>query len=238
MVGQKIIKAIKENLISCNKKIDDVNICNPMKITGNKMKHNEHKDGVIWSSPPLGWLKANFDGSTKGNPGRARCGGVLREHYWRVVGVVVITIGHLTSHKVEAIASLYTVRIVVEIVYQNLWPEGNSLNIINMLNNKNMVTWNIEGSILEIKNMIKFFDNVIISHNYWEGKKVANWIVNKAVKVDEKLTWTNYLNKEREIIVWHDYCNRRKDYVIFCGLMWQVVALIWTIIISRGSTFS
>ena len=157
---------MKENFISQNTNNDDLHISNPMKITGTSTKQNEHREGVLWSSPPLGWLKANFDGYAKENLGKARFGGVLRDHYRIVVDSMSIPIGHSTSYKAEAIAALYTVKMAVETGYRNLWLEGNSLNIINMLNNKNMVTWNIDGSIMEIKNLINFFDKVMISYNF------------------------------------------------------------------------
>ncbi len=83
----------------------------------------------------MGWLKANFDGSTKRNPRRVGCGGVLRDHNSRVVDVVVVPIGSSTSHRVEVLVALFIVIKVVEICYQKLWLEGDSLNIINMLSN-------------------------------------------------------------------------------------------------------
>ena len=65
--------------------------------------------------------------------------------------------------------------------------EGDSLNIINMLNNKSMVTWTIEGSIMEIKNLINKLDNVIFSHIFWKGNSVADWIANQVVYREIKL---------------------------------------------------
>ena len=122
-----------------------------------------------------------------------------------MVDVVVIPIGFSTSHRAEAIVALYTVRIALEIGYHKLWLEGDSLNIINMLNNRNMVMWNIEGSILEIKNLLNKFYNVIISHNYQEGNKVADWIANKAANVNSKMTWANNLSKEGDLKVIINY---------------------------------
>ena len=71
---------------------------------------------------------------------------------------ISIPIGISTSHKVEATTALYTIRLAMDFGYQNLWMEGDSLNIINMLNNNSPVSWTIEGSILEIKNLINKFD--------------------------------------------------------------------------------
>lgn len=63
-------------------------------------------------------------------------------------------------------------RMAVDSGYLNLWLEGDSLNIINMLNNKSSVTWIIEGSMLENKNLMNKFDNVLFSHLFWEGNSV------------------------------------------------------------------
>ena len=41
---------------------------------------------IKWVSPPLGWFKLNTDGSSLGNPGMARGGGVIRNHVGEWVG--------------------------------------------------------------------------------------------------------------------------------------------------------
>lgn len=83
--------------------------------------------------------------------GKFGCGGVLRNHYSMVVDVFAIPIRKSTSHKVEAMTALSTIKMVVESSFYNIWLEGDSLKIINMLNNKSLITWIIEGIILETK---------------------------------------------------------------------------------------
>jgi len=123
------------------------------------------KDRMLkWKSPPMGWIKGNFDDTTKGNHGKATCGGVLRDHTCRIVDAIAIPIGISTSHKVEAMKTLYTMRLAMESSYHNLWMEGDSLNIINILNKKSPITWSIEASLTKIKNLMNKFDNVIFSH--------------------------------------------------------------------------
>lgn len=129
-----------------------------------EIKDITSREGVIWKSPPNGWIKANFGGSTKGNPGRVGCGGVLRDHNFRVVDVVVFSIGISTSHREEVFMALFTVRKVGEMGIRKLWLEGNSLNIVNMINNNYSVTWNIEMIIEEIKSLLNNFEKFIITH--------------------------------------------------------------------------
>ena len=60
--------------------------------------------------------------------------------------------------------------------------EGDSLNIINMLKCKSLVTWSIEDSVMEIKSLMNKFEKVFISHSFHKGNAVANWIANKAIQ--------------------------------------------------------
>ena len=69
----------------------------------------------------MGWIKGNFDGATKGNPGKVGCGGVLRDHTCRIIDAIAIPIGISTSHKAKTMATLYTMRLAMDIGYQNLW---------------------------------------------------------------------------------------------------------------------
>lgn len=102
-------------------------------------------------------------------------------------------------------AALYTKRLVVDSSYQNIWLEGDFLNIINRLNNKSSVTWTIEGSLMEIKNLINKFDNVLFFHIFWEGNSVANWIANQAIYRKSNLSWQTDLFKEVELMEIDNY---------------------------------
>lgn len=191
VVSQKVIRAIKDNFLSQNGGKEDFNISKP--IMNSFMKERSKRDGVVWMSPPMGWLKANFDSSAKGNLGRVGCGGVLRDFYARVMDAIIVPIGSSTSYRVEVSTSLFVVRRVVRNGYQKLWLEDDSLNIINTLNNKNYATWTIEAIIEEIEKLLNTFDNIHISHSYQETNKVANWIANYAISVGRLLMWKDNL---------------------------------------------
>lgn len=66
VVGQKNIKAIKKNFLAQNGGKGDFNISNP--IINSSMKDMSKREGAVWMSPSMGWLKAKFDGAAKGNP--------------------------------------------------------------------------------------------------------------------------------------------------------------------------
>ena len=117
VLGHNIVRAIKEHFNSQRKCNDEFQINNPMQTKGSKIKKEDQRQNVKWKSPPMGWIKGNFDGATKGNPRKAGCGGVLRDHTCRIIDAIAIPIGISTSHKVEATKTLYTMRLVVETGY-------------------------------------------------------------------------------------------------------------------------
>ena len=43
------------------------------------------------------------------------------------------------------------------------------------------------------------FDNVYISHIFWEGNKVVDWIANQVIYREIKLSWQDDLRKEVEL---------------------------------------
>ena len=117
VLGHNIVREIKENFNSERKCNEEFQITNPMQTKGSKMKKEDQILNVKWKSPPMGWIKGNFDGVAKGNLGKAGCGGVLRDHTCKIIDAIAIPIGISTSHKAEATKTLYMMRLVVEIGY-------------------------------------------------------------------------------------------------------------------------
>ena len=78
-------------------------------------------------------------------------------------------------------------KLAIDLGYSKLWLEGDSLNIINTLNNKNSISWSIEATVMEIKSLIQKFEKVVISHTYREANGVADWIANHVVQIGHKV---------------------------------------------------
>lgn len=86
----KIVRAIKENLSLIPRKIVEKANWSPFdfaiaekwnsKLIGvNVLKPVVcRRENASWLLPPLGWVKANFDGTAKGNPGKVGSRCVLR----------------------------------------------------------------------------------------------------------------------------------------------------------------
>lgn len=193
VLGQNIIRAFKENFRSQRNTDQTFPIDNPKLSDNPKLQNDNPRLTIMWNSPSNGWIKGNFDGATKGNPRRAGCGGVLRDHMGNVIDAIAIPIGRTNSHIAEATAALYTMRIVVDLGCPNLWLEGDSLNIVNILNNKSSISWTIEATIKEIKHLIQNFEKIVITHTFREASGVADWIANYAVLKGQMVRWTDDL---------------------------------------------
>ena len=52
---------------------------------------------------------------------------------------------------------------------------------------------------MEIKNLINKIEKVIISHTYYKGNGVANWVANYVVQMGYKMTWLGDLRNNVDL---------------------------------------
>lgn len=78
------------------------------------------RENSIWLSPPNGWIKANFDGASKGNPGKASCGGVIRDYNCNIIRAQDIPLGITSIHKVEMVGAHYMIKLAKDTGCRNL----------------------------------------------------------------------------------------------------------------------
>lgn len=67
-------------------------------------KKNDH-DNSVWITPPDGWIKINFDGAAKGNPGLVGSGSVIKECNGNIIAANVVPLGTQNNHLVEALGA-------------------------------------------------------------------------------------------------------------------------------------
>lgn len=199
VLGQNIIEAIKENFKAQKCVPIDILIVNPIQNISLKNKEEVRRSNVKWKAPQKGWIKGKFDGAAKGNLRKVGCGGIIRDHLGNAIDVTTIPIGIATSHRAKATMALYTMRLAVKTGKRYLWLEGDSLNIINILNDITPSTWTIEESIFEIKSLTANFEKVIFSHSYHEGNVINDWIANRVVQGNYLLSWHNDLSSSVDL---------------------------------------
>eukprot|EP00253_Pinus_taeda_P001472 PITA_01472 len=79
-----------------------------------------------WQCPPVGGLKLNFDGASRGNPGLARIGGVIRNQKGDILHIYYRALGESTNNEMEFAALEHGLRIAKSRSLHNLIVEGDS----------------------------------------------------------------------------------------------------------------
>lgn len=90
-----------------------------------------------FSYPGENFIKLNFDGASKGNPGLTSFGGIFRDSERRTRWVYADWGGIMTNNEVELMVVYQGLRIVVRNGYTNMEIEGDSQIVVEMLRNLN-----------------------------------------------------------------------------------------------------
>ena len=136
--------------------------------------------------------KANFDGPAKGNPSLARCGGIIRNNHGIGIAALSYPIENQTNHFAKASATYHTTKLALKEGINNLWLEGDSLNIINCLKGVVSPSWKIQNLIEETRIDLGKFKKVHIGHVYREANPTANWFSNKVVRRNMTMCWNHH----------------------------------------------
>lgn len=89
-----------------------------------------NSDINIWKPPPYGFLKVNIDGASKGNPGLAGFGGVIRDEQGQIKKIFHGHLGKATNNMAELMALEQCLEILVDLDSHNVIIEADSELII------------------------------------------------------------------------------------------------------------
>lgn len=76
--------------------------------------------------------------------------------------------------------------------FKKVWVEGNSINIINCLIEKQRPSWAIESFVRDSISMLKTIEEYFISHIYREGNWLTDFIANLQVLNPLKKKWESH----------------------------------------------
>ncbi|KAF0914610.1 hypothetical protein E2562_030676 [Oryza meyeriana var. granulata] len=86
-----------------------------------------------WRKPEAGWMKLNFDGSSKDLTGIASIGGVYRDHEGAFVLGYAERIGAVTSFAAELAALRRGLELAVRYGWRRVWAEGDSRAVVDVV---------------------------------------------------------------------------------------------------------
>lgn len=133
-----------------------------------------------WTPPPLGILKLNFDSASKGNPGPAGLGSVVRECNWAVLRACVGPFEYCDSLKTELFGLLMSLRDLHNIDVSKIIIEGNSVVVIGWAKGNGSCIWRNSHLIHEIKDRLDRLD-CSVCHVLRCRNKLANSLANWGV---------------------------------------------------------
>lgn len=211
VVFEKICRAIKENINIPHKNNQQWSITNMNDMERDiltewnlmhKVYRSENKnkrDNIVWRFLEYDWIKVNFDGAAKGNPGKAGGGGVIRNAQGFFIASFASPFGIQNNHVVEALAMLKSLQLAQEFKFKKIWLKGDSSNIIQALKGTSFVSWNITNLIKNAKDILNNYVSISITHTFREGNKVVDILDNEGVNLEKDVKYIGETHIKREV---------------------------------------
>ncbi|KAM7461730.1 hypothetical protein LguiA_029851 [Lonicera macranthoides] len=134
-----------------------------------------------WVKPHNGRVKLNADGCSKGNPGHAGGGCLLRNDQGRLIWAQADYFGLTSNMVAETRALLMGIRKCVWEGWSNIEVEVDSLILVQVVKQQIRVPWCIHFELKEIMHLLGQV-NFQISHIYRESNKCADFLANIGCK--------------------------------------------------------
>lgn len=147
-------------------------------------KKKINRKEVNWAKPHSNWVKLNFDGACKGNPGQADYGAVIWDKDGRILSGTYRHIGCVTNNKEELRALEVGLLLCKQKGLSNVQIEGDSQIIINGVINSRFLNWKLTKWIPCIHTLLQGIRPYEISHIHWEGNRLADLFANLGVNLD------------------------------------------------------
>lgn len=107
-----------------------------------------------WSSPSIGSLKLNFDGSSMGNPWLSGFGCVIRDSTVEIVRIVAGLVGFADSTKAEVMGLLMGLREIRDLKLKVALVEGDSSVVVGWGLGLSEGSWKYAQQIHEIRDLV------------------------------------------------------------------------------------
>ncbi|GLJ23228.1 hypothetical protein SUGI_0439400 [Cryptomeria japonica] len=139
---------------------------------------------LVWRPPPPGWVKMNFDGASKDNPGRAGFGAIIRNEYDKLLWLMTSPYVIASNNKLELKGLEKGLAMCVEKSMEKVVIEGDSQVILNGVSKGHFLNWRLQTWMHRIKQLLSSLLDYMMKHTYREGNRATDWLANKGVEGD------------------------------------------------------
>lgn len=136
------------------------------------------------------FIKVNFDGAAKGNPGEVGIGGLFRDDMGKTLRVYVMDYGNATNNEGELHALKRGLEIAIREQFQKLQVEGDSKMAIEMVKKLQQGTqweninerWRTTCLVQEISKIIRKIYHPYTCSKKWETWQKTIWKIGDATR--------------------------------------------------------
>ncbi|XP_059076968.1 uncharacterized protein LOC131876166 [Cryptomeria japonica] len=153
---------------------------------GKHLRQRVQRSG-FWQPPPIGVLKINTDGSSRGNLGPAGIGGIGRDYLGSVVFLFSIYEGVHTINLMEGLAILCALEKAYDLGWRRVVCESDSQVLINLLIKQKVedVSWQLAGVVQQILQVSSLMELVTFIHIPREWNRAADCLAKWASEYAE-----------------------------------------------------
>lgn len=112
------------------------------------------KVNLVWSLPPVGILKMDFDGASKGNLGLAGFGCIIQNNSSYIIRSYCGPLGNCDSIKAKAMALLLGLRELRRLGMVQCIVEGDSQTVISWGSGRGDISWRLAPIFYEIQKLV------------------------------------------------------------------------------------
>ena len=142
-------------------------------------KHNKEARKLCrWTPPPKGWIKLNFDGAARGNPGIAGLGVIINNEEGLWLAKKAAPIEPTSNNLAELRALEEGLLLCIKLGVSKIIIEGDSQIVLNAIRKKSTPNWVINSKLECIVNLLDKFEDTRIEHIFREGNVVADKLAN------------------------------------------------------------
>jgi ribonuclease HI len=163
---------------------------------------------TTWTPPPTGFIKINFDGASKGNPGPAGFGAILRNSNGEILHLVAGYLGFNTNNVAELWSLLRGIKIATDHHYNKIIAEGDSQIIVHLITKilhgehplEVSPSWRLSGLLEDFGSLLRPSLTIIPSHVKRDANKVADFLENEGVAtMTELIHWNAQTSPRSEL---------------------------------------
>ncbi|CAM0911999.1 unnamed protein product [Alopecurus aequalis] len=138
-------------------------------------EHGNDKLTHCWTKPAAGWAKLNFDAGFLEEENTGLWGAMLRDDIGRVLLSAWVCIPRCQSGEAaEAIAAVHSLQAVLAHHHGPIHLENDCLSLISEINGKGCSKSALAGTVTEIKELLGFLTDFVVSKVQRDGNRVAH----------------------------------------------------------------